>query len=78
MVNRSSLSGASAPVSFHVDPLLLEWLPDLTVLDLPVGNADSISDSGAMAWTQFEVLQGDPRAVERRSLGAQFEQAGPA
>jgi glycogen debranching enzyme len=63
----------------HVDPLLPEWLPDLTILDLRVGkqrfDIRFWRDSGQ---TQFEVLQGDPEAVERRSFGAQFEFAEPA
>ena len=63
----------------YVDPLLPHWLPDLTVLDLRVGR-DRFDirfwhDGGE---TQFEVLRGDPNAVERGSFGAQFEQVGPA
>jgi glycogen debranching enzyme len=62
-----------------VDPLLPEWLPDLTILDLRVGkqrfDIRFWRDSGQ---THFEVLQGDPKAVERRSFGAQFEFAEPA
>jgi glycogen debranching enzyme len=60
----------------HVDPLLPAWLPDLTVLDLHVGkhrfDIRFWRDGGE---TQFEVLQGDPKAVERSSFGGQFEQA---
>jgi len=63
----------------HVDPLLPEWLPDLTIFDLHVGkqrfDIRFWRDSGQ---THFEVLQGDPKAVERRSFGAQFEFAEPA
>jgi glycogen debranching enzyme len=63
----------------HVDPLLPEWLPDLTIFDLRVGkqrfDIRFWRDSGQ---THFEVLQGDPKAVERRSFGAQFEFAEPA
>jgi glycogen debranching enzyme len=63
----------------HVDPLLPEWLPDLTVLDLRVGkqrfDIRFWRDGGQ---TQFEVLQGDPKAVERSRFGAQFEFAGAA
>ena len=60
----------------YIDPLLPEWLPDLTVLDLRVGT----SRFDIRFWreggeTQFAVLQGDPGAVERRSFGAQFERA---
>jgi len=61
----------------YVDPSLPEWLPDMTVLDLRVGklrfDIRFWRDGGE---SQYEVLQGDPKAVERRSFGAQFEQAG--
>src|SRR5215475_2998604 len=57
----------------YVDPSLPEWLPDMTVLDLRVGklrfDIRFWRDGGE---TQFEVLQGDPKAVERGSFGAQF------
>jgi glycogen debranching enzyme len=60
----------------HVDPLLPEWLSDLTVLDLRVGRHQFDirfwRDGGK---TQFEVLRGDPKAVERSSFSAQFAQA---
>jgi glycogen debranching enzyme len=63
----------------HVDPLLPKWLPDLTVLDLHVGR----QRFDIRFWrdgdeTQFEVLEGDPSAVERRSFGAQLKQSEPA
>ena len=62
----------------HVDPLLPEWLPDLTIFDLHVGkqrfDIRFWRDNGQ---THFEVLQGDPKAVERRAFGAQFEFAEP-
>jgi glycogen debranching enzyme len=54
----------------HIDPWLPEWLPDLTVLDLRVGrhkfDIRFWRDGGE---TRFEVLEGDPMAVERRSFG---------
>ena len=60
----------------HVDPLLPEWLPDLTVLDLHVGrHRFDIRFWREGRDTQFEVLQGDPKAVERSSFGAQFQPA---
>jgi len=63
----------------RVDPLLPAWLPDLTVSDLRVGkqrfDIRFWRDGGQ---TQFEVLQGDPKAVERCSFGAQVELAGSA
>jgi glycogen debranching enzyme len=61
----------------YVDPLLPAWLPDLTVLDLRVGrhrfDIRFWRDDGE---TQFGVLRGDPKAVERRGFGAQFEHVG--
>jgi len=55
----------------YVDPLLPEWLPDLTVLDLRVGkHRFDIRFWRADGETQFEVLRGDPKAVERGSFGA--------
>src|SRR6266446_3666903 len=63
----------------HVDPLLPAWLPDLTMLDLRLGtqrfDIRFWRDGGE---TQFEVLQGDSKAVERSSFGAQFGEAGRA
>ncbi len=63
----------------HVDPLLPAWLPDLTMLDLRLGTQRfDIHFWREGEETQFEVLQGDPKAVERRSFGAQFERTGLA
>jgi glycogen debranching enzyme len=68
--------GPDAPRGkLHIDPLLPEWLPDLTVLDLRLGR----HRFDIRFWrdgdeTQFEVLRGDPEAVERSRFGAQFEQ----
>jgi hypothetical protein len=60
----------------HVDPSLPAWLPDLTVFDLRVGaHRFDIRFWREGEKTQFEVLKGDPTAVERRSFGAQFGQA---
>ena len=57
----------------HVDPLLPEWLPDLTVLDLRVGgHCFDIRFWREGSKTQFDVLQGDPNAIERSSFGANF------
>lgn len=60
----------------YVDPSLPAWLPDLTVLDLRIG--EQLFDM--RFWregetTQFEVLQGDPNTVERRTFGAMFKRA---
>jgi glycogen debranching enzyme len=63
----------------HVDPLLPAWLPDLTMLDLRLGTQRfDIHFWREGEETQFEVLQGDPKAVKRRSFGAQFERTGLA
>jgi glycogen debranching enzyme len=63
----------------YLDPLLPKWLPDLTVFDLHVGR----DRFDIRFWcdgeeTQYEVLKGDPKAVERRSFGAQLKQPQPA
>ena len=59
----------------HVDPLLPAWLPDLTVLDLRVGqHRFDIRFWRERAKTQFEVLQGDPNAIERRNFGANYSE----
>jgi glycogen debranching enzyme len=61
----------------RVDPLLPEWLPDVTVLDLRLGKHQfDIRFWRSDDETRFEVLRGDPKAVVRRPFGAQFEQAG--
>jgi glycogen debranching enzyme len=55
----------------YVDPSLPAWLPDLTVLDLRVGgHRFDIRFWREGAETQFEILRGDPKAVERSSFGA--------
>jgi glycogen debranching enzyme len=63
----------------YLDPLLPKWLPDLTLFDLHVGR----DRFDIRFWcdgeeTQYEVLKGDPKAVERRSFGAQLKQPEPA
>src|ERR1700747_2573135 len=57
----------------YVDPLLPQWLPDLTLLDLHLG--DHRYD--IRFWRdgdqpQFDVQKGDAKAVVRSSFGAQF------
>jgi glycogen debranching enzyme len=52
----------------YIDPVLPEWLPDLTIRDLHVGQ-DAFDlrfwrDEGA---TRFEILKGDPCAVALNS-----------
>ena len=62
----------------HVDPLLPEWLPDLTVLDLHVGRQRfDISFWRDGGETKFEVLKGDPKAVERGNFGTQLKRPEP-
>ena len=63
----------------HVDPLRPAWLPDLTVLDLRVGkHRFDIRFRRDGDETQFEVLRGDPKVVERSSFADQFKHAGVA
>jgi glycogen debranching enzyme len=58
----------------YVDPLLPEWLPDLTVSDLRVGaHAFDIRFWRDGTETKFEVVRGNARAVERSSAGTQAE-----
>jgi glycogen debranching enzyme len=58
----------------YVDPLLPDWLPDLTVFDLRVGtHAFDIRFWRDGAETKFNVLRGNAKAVERSSAGAQAE-----
>ena len=59
----------------YLDPLLPKWIPDLTVFDLHVGR----DRFDIRFWcdgeeTQYEVLKGDPKAVERCGFGAQLKQ----
>jgi hypothetical protein len=58
----------------HVDPSLPDWLPDLTVFDLRVGK----QQFDIRFWrdgeeTKFNVLRGDPEAVERSNAGTQAD-----
>jgi glycogen debranching enzyme len=54
----------------YVDPVLPTWLPDLTVLDLHVGqHRFDIRFWREGDETQFEVLRGDPQAVRRGHFG---------
>jgi glycogen debranching enzyme len=71
---------ANAPQGkLYVDPELPQWLPDLTLQDLHVGGQRfDIRFWREGGGTQFEVLQGDPKAVERRKFATQFKQLEPA
>jgi glycogen debranching enzyme len=56
-----------------IDPALPQWLPDITVEDLRIGE----HKVDIRFWregdsTAFEVIKGDPRLVERREIGALF------
>jgi glycogen debranching enzyme len=59
----------------YVDPSLPAWLPDLTMRDLRVGK----HKLGIRFWregeeTAFEVVEGDPKLVERCSVVSKFAQ----
>jgi hypothetical protein len=59
----------------YVDPVLPPWLPDLTVLDLHVGQRRfDIRFWREADGTQFEVLRGDPQAVKRRHFSELFRE----
>ena len=50
----------------YVDPLLPEWLPDLTIQDLRVGRHKlAIRFWRQSGETHFQVVSGDPSIVER-------------
>jgi glycogen debranching enzyme len=63
----------------YIDPLLPHWLPDLTVMDLRIGQRKfDIRFWRENDETRFEVLQGDREAVELASFGAQLERTESA
>lgn len=52
----------------YVDPVLPEWLPDLTVLDLHIGKHNlDIRFWRDGEQTKYQVIKGDPSVVERRA-----------
>ena len=54
-----------------IDPVLPEWLPDLTLRDLRVGGQIfDIAFRRGEDGTQFDVLRGDPAAVQLRGRAA--------
>jgi glycogen debranching enzyme len=58
----------------YVDPLLPDWLPDLTVSDLRVGtHTFDIRFWRDGTETKFEVVRGNAKAVERSNAGTQAE-----
>jgi len=59
----------------YVDPSLPEWLPDLTVQDLRVGKYKlDIRFWREGEQTEFAVIRGDPKLVERCDVGAKVAQ----
>ena len=59
----------------YVDPLLPEWLPDLTVQDLRIGpHKLDIHFWREGEETKFRVLSGDPSVVERCALALKLTQ----
>src|SRR5262245_5012275 len=59
----------------YVDPLLPSWLPDLTVRDLCIGNHRlDIRFSREGERTEFEVIRGDRKVVERCDMAAKIAQ----
>jgi hypothetical protein len=61
----------------YVDPLLPAWLPDLTVRDLRIGK----HKVDIRFWTEggetaFEVINGDPKLVERCDITSKAWQLG--
>jgi glycogen debranching enzyme len=55
----------------YLDPALPDWLPDLTLSDLRLGQRSfDLRFWRAGAETRFEVLKGDAHAIERRRLAA--------
>jgi hypothetical protein len=59
----------------YVDPLLPEWLPDITIRDLRVGRHKfDIRFWREGERTEFEVLDGNAKLVERCEVGAKAAQ----
>jgi glycogen debranching enzyme len=57
----------------YVDPLLPEWLPDLTMRNLRIGRHKlDIRFWREDAQTEFEVIKGDPDLVERRDIASKM------
>ncbi len=58
----------------YLDPWLPDWLPDITLRDLRIG--DQVFDihfEGLREDTRFQVRRGDPSRVERRSIVDGFD-----
>jgi hypothetical protein len=55
----------------YIDPMLPDWLPDLHMVDFRLGKrVFDLRFWRDGAETRFEVVKGDERMVERRSLAA--------
>jgi hypothetical protein len=55
----------------YLDPMLPDWLPDLHLVDFRLGKrAFDLRFWRDGEETRFEVVKGDARMVERRSLAA--------
>jgi hypothetical protein len=55
----------------HIDPVLPDWLPDVTLYGLRLGKHDfDLSFRRDGAATRFEVLRGDPAMVRARDAKA--------
>ena len=67
--------GAGPPRDkLHVDPLLPDWLPDLTLRNLAVGrHRFDIRFRREGEATKFDVLRGDPAAIERSRGNGHFD-----
>jgi hypothetical protein len=62
-----------------LDPVLPHWLSDLALQNLGVGGRRlDIRFRREGHDTKFDVLDGDPEAIERCKFGAQFDQFRPA
>ncbi len=67
------LSAHAADRQVFVDPALPDWMQDVTIRSLTVGDQDfSIRFYRQGERTEFEVLGGDPAMVERRPFGSTF------
>ena len=71
-----ALLAADAPRNrLYVDPLLPSWLPDLTVQDLRIGkHRMDIRFWREGEQTEFEVIRGDRKLVERCDMASKIAQ----
>jgi glycogen debranching enzyme len=58
----------------YLDPCLPEWMPRLTLADMRLGSGKfDIAFQRDGDVTRFEVLKGDPRAVEQKNYASQAD-----